>query len=40
MRGARMAWLQVVADNSEALALYRKMGFVDAYRYAYWRKAA
>jgi ribosomal protein S18 acetylase RimI-like enzyme len=40
MRGARTAWLQVVADNAEALALYRKMGFAEAYRYVYWRKAA
>ncbi|THV11616.1 GNAT family N-acetyltransferase [Rhizobium rhizophilum] len=40
MRGARTAWLQVVAENSEALALYRKMGFEEAYRYAYWRKAS
>ncbi len=39
MRGARTAWLQVVADNREALALYSKMGFEEAYRYAYWRKA-
>jgi ribosomal protein S18 acetylase RimI-like enzyme len=40
MRGARTAWLQVVSDNAEALALYRKMGFAEAYRYAYWRKAS
>ena len=39
MRGARTAWLQVVAENAEALALYRKMGFEEVYRYAYWRKA-
>jgi GNAT superfamily N-acetyltransferase len=40
VRGARTAWLQVVADNHEALALYRKLGFVEAYRYAYWRKGS
>ena len=40
MRGARTAWLQVVADNKEAMALYAKMGFEEAYRYAYWRKAS
>jgi GNAT superfamily N-acetyltransferase len=40
VRGARTAWLQVVADNREAMALYSKMGFEEAYRYAYWRKAA
>jgi ribosomal protein S18 acetylase RimI-like enzyme len=35
LRGARQAWLQVEADNTQALALYRKAGFVEIYRYSY-----
>lgn len=38
MRGARTAWLQVLADNTAALSLYDKLGFQEAYRYCYWRK--
>jgi ribosomal protein S18 acetylase RimI-like enzyme len=34
-RGARRAWLQVVSANRPALALYRSLGFREAYRYAY-----
>lgn len=33
--GARMAYLQVDAGNSAARAVYRKLGFADAYRYHY-----
>ncbi|MDQ0456513.1 GNAT family N-acetyltransferase [Rhizobium paknamense] len=40
MRGARLAWLQVVASNTAGLALYRKLGFREAYRYCYWRPEA
>lgn len=34
-RGARTAWLQVEADNAGGLALYRQLGFAEAYRYVY-----
>lgn len=37
-RGARMAWLQVTAANDGAIALYRSLGFTEAYRYRYWRE--
>jgi GNAT superfamily N-acetyltransferase len=33
--GARVAYLQVEADNAAARAIYRRLGFVDAYRYHY-----
>jgi GNAT superfamily N-acetyltransferase len=36
-RGARMAWLQVEADNGAARGLYSSLGFSDAYRYYYAR---
>lgn len=38
LRGARKAWLSVEADNEGAIGLYRKFGFREVYRYAYWRK--
>ena len=34
-RGARQAWLQVVAENRPAVALYESEGFSEVYRYAY-----
>jgi ribosomal protein S18 acetylase RimI-like enzyme len=34
-RGARCAYLQVDAQNTSARALYRRLGFVDAYSYHY-----
>ena len=37
LRGARQAWLQVEADNEDALRLYGKLGFKEVYRYHYRR---
>ena len=34
-RGARVGYLQVEGDNGAARAVYRKLGFTDAYRYHY-----
>lgn len=39
LRGAKRAWLQVLADNDPACTLYRKYGFVESYRYVYWRRS-
>jgi len=33
--GAKTAWLQIEADNVAGLALYKRFGFQEAYRYAY-----
>lgn len=34
--GASQAWLQVVAANQPAIALYESFGFSEMYRYRYW----
>lgn len=34
-KGARTGWLQVEAANEAGLALYRRLGFREAYRYRY-----
>jgi N-acetylglutamate synthase len=34
-RGAVRAWLEVLADNHAALALYASLGFADNHRYSY-----
>jgi ribosomal protein S18 acetylase RimI-like enzyme len=36
-RGIDRVFLQVLADNSPALALYRRCGLRCAWPYAYWR---
>ncbi|ERK67898.1 ribosomal-protein-alanine acetyltransferase domain protein, partial [Leifsonia aquatica ATCC 14665] len=36
--GVDRLWLQVVADNSAAIALYESLGFVPASRYEYWEE--
>jgi ribosomal protein S18 acetylase RimI-like enzyme len=38
LRGARQAWLQVLAANDKAIALYHSLGFSRAYSYTYWQK--
>jgi GNAT superfamily N-acetyltransferase len=40
LRGARQAWLQVIAQNHAARALYERLGFRTAYSYTYWQKAS
>jgi len=37
-RGVGRAFLQVETGNAPALALYRAVGFTDAWDYAYWRR--
>ena len=39
-RGAHSVYLQVVADNRPALALYRRAGFIEHHRYHYRRPPA
>jgi N-acetylglutamate synthase len=36
--GVTRLWLQVLADNAGAIALYESLGFVPASRYAYWSR--
>jgi len=36
--GARASYLQVEAANTNAIALYRQLGFETAYRYRYWAR--
>jgi ribosomal protein S18 acetylase RimI-like enzyme len=37
-RGATSVYLQVLADNAPALALYRRAGFIEHHRYHYRRR--
>lgn len=39
LRGARLAWLQVEAENRRARALYDSLGFGELYRYHYRQPA-
>lgn len=39
-RGLTETFLQVEAENTAALALYQRAGFVTAWRYHYWRPTA
>ncbi len=35
--GAKLVWLQVVADNFPAVSLYQSLGFREFYRYTYYK---
>ncbi len=35
LQGVMTAYLQVVITNGPAIALYRSLGFTEAYRYTY-----
>jgi ribosomal protein S18 acetylase RimI-like enzyme len=37
-RGVTALWLQVLADNDAARALYASLGFAPASRYEYWAR--
>lgn len=39
-QGAKLAYLQVDAENQPALTVYRRLGFADAYRYHYRERQA
>jgi ribosomal protein S18 acetylase RimI-like enzyme len=36
-RGLQRVFLQVEEENTQAIALYQRAGFVTAWRYHYWR---
>ncbi|GAB3575681.1 hypothetical protein GCM10027406_07600 [Leifsonia lichenia] len=38
--GVERLWLQVMADNAAAVALYEGLGFVQASSYSYWTESA
>ncbi len=38
VQGATEAYLQVEAENAEAMRLYGRLGFAELYRYVYWAR--